>query len=76
MEETFKTTIDDKEVEYIILEKCYYNKNTYIIYYERNNMNELYASKYKIEDNKLILDEINTNEEWEYLEKIMENYNE
>lgn len=76
MEETFKVIENDKEVEYIIFKKCYYNKSTYIIYYEKNKINDLYASKYKIEDNKLILDEINTNEEWEYLEKIMEICNE
>ena len=72
MQEIFKIIENGKEIEYIIFKKCFYKNNTYIIYHKKNNENDLYASKYYIFNNEIVLDEINSDEEWQYLEKITE----
>lgn len=68
MNNTFWVEENGKIVTYEIIKMCRYKDNTYIIYKETNG-NEYYASKYYVTDNKIILDEINTDEEWDYLNK-------
>ena len=68
MNKTLEVEENGKIVTYEIIILCRYKDNTYIIYKETNG-NEYYASKYYVTDNKIILDEINTDEEWDYLNK-------
>ena len=68
MNNTFEVEENGKTVTYEIIKMCKYKDNTYIIYKETNE-NEYYASKYYVTDNNIILDEINTDEEWDYLNK-------
>ena len=70
---TFKIEENGKTVEYEILTyvKNPSNNKTYIIYHEPNN-DEVYASIYTIEKGELTLDEITTDEEWDFLDEVLE----
>ena len=69
----FKVEENGQEVEYNIIKPIHNNANNkdYIVY-EKENDENLYASAYRIEGNKLILDAINTDEEWDFIDSIME----
>ncbi len=70
---TFKVEDDGVTKEYNILKyvKNPNNGKTYIIYAE-NGSTDAYASIYTIEKGELILDEIKTDEEWDFLDSVLE----
>ena len=65
------------ECEVIMIYNCIQNGNDYLFYTDNNydeegNLN-LYASRYLGEDNgKMILEEIDDENEWELLDKVLE----
>ena len=69
---TFKVDEDGKEKEYKIVKytKNPNNNKSYIIYHELND-SELYASSYHIQNGEVILDTIDSDEEWDYLDEII-----
>ena len=70
---TFKIENDGKTIEYEIITyvKNPSNNNSYIIYREPDSDN-VYASLYRIEKGELILDEIKTDAEWDFLDEVLE----
>ena len=74
---TFKVEKDGVLKEYEII-TYFKNPNTdknYIVYNEPGN-DEAYASVYRIEKGELILDEILTDEEWDYIDEVIESMGE
>ena len=69
---TFSVMKDNKKHEYEIVKffKNPNNNNDYIVYHEKND-DELFASKYVIKNNELVLLDIETDEEWEYIDGIL-----
>ncbi len=51
------------------------NDENYIIYKEDNN-DEIYASRYIVRNNELELLDINSDDEWDYIDKILGEENE
>lgn len=51
------------------------NNENYIIYKEDNN-DEIYASRYIVRNNELELLDINSDDEWDYIDKILGEENE
>ena len=70
---TFKVKEDGVLHTYTIVNYFKNEKNNkdYVVYYEEDP-NELYASGYEIENNELCLLPIETDEEWDYIDKVME----
>lgn len=70
---TLQIEEDGKKVEYEIITyvKNPNNDKTYVIYHEPDN-EEVYASVYTIEKGEVILDEITTDEEWDFLDEVLE----
>ena len=60
-----------KEYEIITYVNNPMNHNSYVIYHEPNS-DEVYASLYRIEEGEVILDEITTDEEWDFLDEVLE----
>ncbi len=73
---TFKLTEDGLEKEYFIIKMFTYNDKDYMIYTENNDTKDVYAAKYEIKDNELKLYEIETDEEWNYVDSILSNIGE
>lgn len=67
----FEAKENDKMVKFKIIKFFKYKDKNYIIYTEEGN-DELFASTYIIKNNELILDEIKTEEEWDYIDKVLE----
>lgn len=67
---TFK--VDDKEYYILNYVKNPNTNKTYILYTESKDSDTVYASTYSIVKGELILDEITTDEEWDYLDKVLE----
>jgi len=67
------TVTDDNgnKTEAVILGILSYKKNNYIIYTDKNKeiKNNLMASRYEENEDELTLYPIETDEEWEYIEK-------
>lgn len=59
------------EKKIIIIDRPKINKNNYIIYKEENN-NDIYASLYKIKDDKLILLPIENEEDYDIIDNYLE----
>lgn len=66
MENTFKVLIDGKEIKYEIVKLCKNNGHNYIIYKDKE---EYYASRYNVINNKIELDEIVSDNEWDYIDQ-------
>lgn len=71
---TFKSNNNGQITEYKIIEITHFKDKDYIIY-EDIKSNKIYASTYIIKDNNLILDKINTEEEWNHIDKVLEELN-
>jgi len=69
MENIFKVIEDGIEKEYQIIALCKNNNNNYIIYKDDNNH---YASRYEINDNKIKLNEIIDDNEWDFIDQELE----
>lgn len=70
------TVVDENGVEkdFIILFTYHsedFNKD-YVVFYDENNMDELFACRYTEEDNHL--ENIDTDEEYDELEKVIEEF--
>ncbi len=68
---TFKVNENGKIINYNIIKYFKYKDKNYIIYNEENK-DEIYASTYVIENNELILNKIDTDEEWDYIDLVLE----
>lgn len=70
---TFKIENEGKTIEYEIITYVNNpsNNNSYIIYREPDS-DDVYASLYRIEKGELILDEIKTDAEWDFLDEVLE----
>ncbi len=68
---TFKVNENGKIINYNIIKYFKYNGKDYIIYNEENK-DEIYASSYIIENNELILNKIETESEWDYIDLVLE----
>lgn len=72
---TFKIKVDDKEIEYTII-KILLPKDMpykYVIYTEDNK--EIYASRFNIENDQVILENIENQYEFDYIDSEMEKDN-
>ena len=67
---TFEVKENNKIVKYEIIKYFKHNNKNYIIYKEPNEDN-IYASTYDIKNNDLILGEIETDEEWDYIDEVL-----
>ena len=56
--------------EYEIVKSVQKDNDNFLIYKGKNN--ELYASKYEIINNELVLNPIESDKDWDYLDSIME----
>ena len=68
---TFEVEENGKNKKFNIIKIVKRNDKNYIIYNEENS-DEINASTYNIVDNKVILGEIKTKEEWDYIDSILE----
>ena len=66
MKNEFVVNENGLEVRYEIVKLSKYNGNNYIIYKDNDNY---YASRYDIIDNKIQLDEIIGDDEWDFIDK-------
>ena len=72
MKEKIKIIENNQEIEYDLYKICHndeFDKN-YIIY---TNGNDYYASAYSIYNKKVIFDGINSDLEWDYIDKELNN---
>jgi len=60
-----------KKYEIVTYVKNPSNNKTYVVYKEPGS-NEVFASLYTIEKGELILDEIKTDEEWDFIEEVLD----
>lgn len=60
-----------KKYEIVTYVKNPSNNKTYVVYKEPGS-NEVSASLYTIEKGELILDEIKTDEEWDFLDEVLD----
>lgn len=67
MDNTFK--VDDKEYKIIKILAPSNSMNRYIVY--TDDTNELYASRYEIVDDNIVLKDIDTESEWKYINERM-----
>ena len=73
-----KLTFNAQGKEYYIL-KYFKNSKTnknYIVYKEENNDEDLFASSYDVINDEIILNEIESDEEWDYIDSVLEGENE
>lgn len=65
-------TVFEKNIkkEYKII-KAFKHKNKNYIIYTGNNI-DFYASRYSVINNSIMLDEIEFEEEWDYIDKVLE----
>ena len=68
---TFEVEENGKNKKFNIIKIVKRNDKNYIIYNEENS-EEINASTYNIVSNKVILGEIETDEEWDYIDQILE----
>ena len=73
MDNVFKVYEDGKEVSYEIIKLCKKDGYYYIIYKDQD---EYYASRYNIVDNKIELDEIVDDSEWDFIDMELNKINE
>lgn len=66
----FKVLENDIEKEYKIIKAFKHKSINYIIY--TDNDEDYYASRYSIVNDSVILDEIILDEEWDYIDKVLE----
>ncbi len=66
----FTVTENNQVKEFKIIKVFKYKKNNYIIY--TDNDIDYYASRYSIVNDSIILDEIEYEEEWDYIDKVLE----
>ena len=66
----FTVTENNQVKEFKITKVFKYKKNNYIIY--TDNDIDYYASRYSIVNDSIILDEIEYEEEWDYIDKVLE----
>ena len=66
MKNEFVVNENGLEVRYEIVKLSKYKGNNYIIYKDNDNY---YASRYDIIDNKIQLDEIIGDDEWDFIDK-------
>lgn len=66
----FTITENNQVKEFKIIKVFKYKKNNYIIY--TDNDIDYYASRYSIVNDSIILDEIEYEEEWDYIDKVLE----
>lgn len=74
---TFVANENGKNITFNII-KYFKNPNNnqdYIIYAEKGK-DDIFASKYEIKNNELILNEITSDEEWDYVDKVLGEDNE
>lgn len=70
------TVIENGELkEYIVVKLCTYRNNNYIIYHTPGE-DDCHASRYYLANDNIVLDEIRTDDEWNYLEKVLGDNNE
>ena len=72
---SFKVIEDGKLKEYLAVKLCTYKNNNYIIYHEPGKK-DCYASRYYLVNDNIVLDEVKTDDEWDYLEKVLGGKNE
>ena len=62
-------TFESDGITYIIDKYFHYDKTgkNYVVYHEKGDT-ELFASSYEIVNDEVILNEINTDEEWDYID--------
>lgn len=73
---TFKLNENNEEKEYFIIKMFSYNNSDYMIYTENNDSKDVYASKYEIKNDELKLYDIETDDEWNYIDSILSNIGE
>ena len=73
MDKKFSVVEDGKTIEYEIVKLCKNNNINYIIYRDKEN---IYASRYTIVKDNIILDEIIDEKEWDFLDKCLGEINE
>jgi len=66
MENIFKVLEDGIERKYEIVKLCKNKDYNYIIYKDKENY---YASRYNVINNKIELDEIVTDDEWDFIDQ-------
>lgn len=66
-ENYFTITTNNKENKYNVLFTFKKNNIDYIVY--TNEQDEILASRYKLENNNLILEKIETEQEWDMIDK-------
>lgn len=71
MKDNYFTILENNiKKEYKIIKAFKYKNNNYIIYTDNNI--DYYASRYSIINNSIVLDEIEYEEEWDYIDKVLE----
>lgn len=70
MDNKFKVLVDGKEETYEIVKLCKYKGNNYIIYTDKL---EYYASRYVVINNKIELNEIISDDEWDFIDQELNN---
>ena len=73
MKNIFKVTENGKEIEYEIVKISKFNNNSYIIYKDNENY---YAARYNIIGDKIQLDEILDENEWDFIDEELNTINE
>ena len=65
-------TVFEKNIkkEYKIIKEFKHKNKNYIIYTDNNI--DFYASRYSVINNSIMLDEIEFEEEWDYIDKVLE----
>lgn len=65
-------TVFEKNIkkEYKIIRAFKHKNKNYIIYTDNNI--DFYASRYSVINNSIMLDEIEFEEEWDYIDKVLE----
>lgn len=69
-EKYFKVIENNVEKEYKIVKIIKHNNISYIVYTEDDE--EFFASRYSVVNNKVILDEIKNDDEWDYIDEVLE----
>ncbi len=68
---SFEVEEKGKKINFIIIKFFKRNDINYIIYKEKDK-DEIYASRYEIKDDNLILNEIENDDEWDYIDLVLE----
>lgn len=72
---TFKIKENGVEKEYFVIKMISNktNNKNYIIYSENNDEKDIYASSFEVSDDEIKLNEIETEDEWNYIDNILSN---